>query len=308
MNNLKIDRETIIVSDTHFKHSNITKFEPIRAEEMKKKGYETYENLFDSKEYKIPRRINHDKWLIELWNENVKPNQDVLHMGDFAFGLTFDNPELIKVFEALAPNGFSKKKLKKELEKLSPKELKDLYKIDITKVSSPKENKDIKAFKKIILDYLPESEIFTRYSDVLNGNIILVLGNHDVKQSNNNYGDIKVIKGFYDLDKKIFDIKNDYLFSGFTKTMNNKKIMFCHYPLFDTDNEYPRKNKRLNTRVEKLEELYKSTNCEYVIHGHAHSNTCTFKDSYNTSIEVNRKIKSTSPLGFIKIGDILDNI
>ncbi len=49
-----------IISDTHFGHENVKIYEPLR------------QNYSDER-------------LIELWNEVVCPNDEVLHLGDFAF-------------------------------------------------------------------------------------------------------------------------------------------------------------------------------------------------------------------------------
>ena len=49
-----------IISDTHFGHENIKTYEPVR------KDYD-------------------DERLVQLWNETVAPEDEVLHLGDFAF-------------------------------------------------------------------------------------------------------------------------------------------------------------------------------------------------------------------------------
>lgn len=63
-----IDLETFIVSDTHFGHQNILKFEPTRLEDMQRKGF-----------------TDQDDWLVSQWNSVVAENDLVLHLGDFAF-------------------------------------------------------------------------------------------------------------------------------------------------------------------------------------------------------------------------------
>ncbi len=57
-----------IISDTHFYHKNIEKFEPIRVEIAKSNGYD------DSFQY-----------MIDKWNEKIKPDDEVLHLGDFGW-------------------------------------------------------------------------------------------------------------------------------------------------------------------------------------------------------------------------------
>jgi len=59
-----------IISDTHFYHKNILKFEECRLNQMKLENVDLE---------------NHDEWLINKWNHLVKPNEEVLHLGDFAW-------------------------------------------------------------------------------------------------------------------------------------------------------------------------------------------------------------------------------
>ncbi|WP_051347254.1 metallophosphoesterase family protein [Thiomicrorhabdus chilensis] len=64
----EINKETWLVSDTHFYHNNINKYEPSRLEGMKSDGFD-----------------NPDEWLIHNWNSTVGEDDLVLHLGDFAF-------------------------------------------------------------------------------------------------------------------------------------------------------------------------------------------------------------------------------
>jgi calcineurin-like phosphoesterase family protein len=73
-----IDENTRVISDTHFGHENILTFEPIRNTTMRIDGYE-----------------NHDQWLIDNWNSSVKPDDVVLHLGDFAFKMIQDVQHLL---------------------------------------------------------------------------------------------------------------------------------------------------------------------------------------------------------------------
>ena len=66
----KIDENTWIISDTHIGHKNILDFEPCRLTQIRIDGYEADE---------------HDQWVIDNWNSVVKPDDVVLHLGDFAF-------------------------------------------------------------------------------------------------------------------------------------------------------------------------------------------------------------------------------
>lgn len=55
---------TWFTSDLHFSHKNIVKFT--------NRGMET-------------TKENHDEWLVNLWNSQVKPGDLVWHLGDFSF-------------------------------------------------------------------------------------------------------------------------------------------------------------------------------------------------------------------------------
>lgn len=60
---------TWFTSDLHFFHRNITKY--------------TDRNLVTTAE-------QHDEWLFDLWNSQVKPGDFVYHIGDFAFSKGYD--------------------------------------------------------------------------------------------------------------------------------------------------------------------------------------------------------------------------
>ena len=64
----EINKETWLISDTHFYHQNINKYEPSRFVSMKS-------DWFDDP----------DEWLIHNWNSTVGEDDLVLHLGDFAF-------------------------------------------------------------------------------------------------------------------------------------------------------------------------------------------------------------------------------
>ena len=57
-----------VVSDTHFGHDGILKYEPERVARMRH-----------------DRHRNHTTWLVWRWNRCIGPNDHVLHLGDFAF-------------------------------------------------------------------------------------------------------------------------------------------------------------------------------------------------------------------------------
>jgi len=66
---MKITKETLFISDTHFYHKNILKFEPSRVENFK-------QNHFTSQE----------QMLMANWNRVCSKEQIIIHMGDFYYG------------------------------------------------------------------------------------------------------------------------------------------------------------------------------------------------------------------------------
>jgi calcineurin-like phosphoesterase family protein len=124
------------------------------------------------------------------------------------------------------------------------------------------------------------------YIEQLNGNIIMVFGNHDDKPHHSKFDGLDGVDGFYwpqgELLNKV--MHPDPLFSGFIKELNGLKLLFSHYPVFD-DDDWDRKNKMIAPRIEVLETIYKANNCDANVHGHNHSKESTFKDSYNASFE-----------------------
>jgi calcineurin-like phosphoesterase family protein len=98
-----ITENTFIVSDTHFGHGDdsrgILLFEPCRLTQMLIDGYKANE---------------HDQWMIDNWNATVKPNDVVLHLGDFAFKQTVNKKRTIELFEKY--KHLSKEEFKKLIE------------------------------------------------------------------------------------------------------------------------------------------------------------------------------------------------
>lgn len=64
----EIDLNTWVISDTHFGHDNILKYEPKRLEAMQAQGF-----------------ASQNDWLMALWNRVIGKDDLVLHLGDFAF-------------------------------------------------------------------------------------------------------------------------------------------------------------------------------------------------------------------------------
>ena len=61
---MTITKDTFIISDTHFGHANILKYEPMR---------------------KVWLGDSPDRRLCELWNERISDHDTVLHLGDFVW-------------------------------------------------------------------------------------------------------------------------------------------------------------------------------------------------------------------------------
>lgn len=65
--------KTYFTSDLHFSHKRIVEFT--------NRGKETSQE-------------EHDEWLTELWNNTVKSQDKVFHLGDFSFGTTYEQVAL----------------------------------------------------------------------------------------------------------------------------------------------------------------------------------------------------------------------
>lgn len=118
-----------VTSDTHFGHKSILKFCPETR---------PFDNVSDM-----------DEELINSWNECVKPNDTIYHLGDFSFHNESNTEHILRK---------------------------------------------------------------------LNGNIILILGNHDKIMNRSSL-------------KKYFELQTDY----YTLKINKKKICMFHYPIFEWD-------------------------------------------------------------------------
>lgn len=261
----KINEDTWIISDLHLGHKNILSFEPCRLTQMRIDGYDDDE---------------HDAWVVDTWNKTVSPDDTVLVLGDFSFKTGYYTEYFEKCYEKF--KDAQPDILKKTLKLHKPKSLNDIMKIKIASNGSIEKEH----FKSFISNYIPENEYYTRYEDILNGNIILVLGNHDPKPKQFLNRNVEVIDGFYHY---MGDILNkvqhpDPMFSGFIKEINNKKYLFCHYALFNNDS-WDLQNKMIAPRIKILEKIYELSECDYNIHGHLHSNKSIFEDSINVCFE-----------------------
>jgi len=129
----------------------------------------------------------------------------------------------------------------------------------------------------------------------LNGNITLIVGNHDKKEHIRYYKTL----GWNIIDKIILDIPQHHkIFNTLNKEfskdelshellcckvidINNHRVMFSHFPVFD-NNPYDKKYKKITNILDKI---YTLTNCTLNIHGHTHSKKSNFKHSVNVSVE-----------------------
>jgi calcineurin-like phosphoesterase family protein len=192
-----IDENTFIISDTHFNHKTITTFEPSRMTRMMIDGHD-----------------DHTEWIVENWNNTVKPDDVVLHLGDFAF-----------------------------------KGIQDL-------------------------------------NGRLNGKKILILGNHD-RKGNQVYENIFdfVIRGLWveggvETKHYLHAETTDELTSMLVKTIGDQRIMFCHYPVCESELRWTegKKEHPMTKRLLLAKDLYYSYGCTMNVHGHTHSNNMIDRD------------------------------
>jgi len=191
---IKITKKTKILSDTHFGHNRITEFEPNR---LKRASFE-----------------NQDQMLLDTWNKQISNDDNILHLGDFAF------------------------------------------------------------------------KSVQNYTSRVNGNISLILGNHDRKGSYIGYKDFNVFKGLY-VNINGYELHKEYedeLFSCYIADIMGEKILFSHYPVFN-QNPYDSKNSKISCRTHLLENIYINLECTLNIFGHLHSTPCTFKNGINVCLD-----------------------
>ena len=138
------------------------------------------------------------------------------------------------------------------------------------------------------------------YGELIEGTKILLLGNHDKKSKEvyQNAGFDKLIIGInislHGLNFKETDL-NEVMLNCYIKDIDNVRIMFTHFPLFD-DNKFDMK---YNNVTERLEKIFKYFKCELNIHGHTHDKNAKESMCYNVSIEA-------TDFKIFSIGDIID--
>jgi len=138
----------------------------------------------------------------------------------------------------------------------------------------------------------------------LNGNKILIRGNHDLKNARTYIEagwkdvieNIKIVIGnnTFDLTPKI-----DRYWNGLFIEIDNKTVLFSHYPIFN-NNEWD--VKKYGKITDLLEEIFTDVSGEINIHGHTHTKNSIFSNSINVSLE---HCTSLSP---IKISSLLGDV
>ena len=77
---LRIDENTLVISDTHFNHIGVTQWETCRLKAMHNDGMGLY-----IKGDEEALNTAHTEWIIKNWNSVVKPNDIIIHLGDLAW-------------------------------------------------------------------------------------------------------------------------------------------------------------------------------------------------------------------------------
>ena len=127
-----------------------------------------------------------------------------------------------------------------------------------------------------------------QYTEMLNGNKILIIGNHDKTPKGQKYKDWTVVDGIYvrgpELSSKLLGYDYDEMLSAIVLDIDDTRYMFSHYAVWD-DNKFDRENKRIAPRMDELDNLFEVLNCDYSVHGHTHSKLSSFPNSINVSLE-----------------------
>lgn len=139
------------------------------------------------------------------------------------------------------------------------------------------------------------------YGNLIKGNNILLPGNHD-KNSIDTYlnnGFKHVLRGFNLIQKNRYFIEqgdtNDLMFNCLVAEINGVRILFSHFPVYDT-NPY---DKKFSNTTRKLEDIFEDFDCRLNIHGHTHLSDSDKDYCFNASIEA-------VDFKFLTIGEILE--
>lgn len=130
----------------------------------------------------------------------------------------------------------------------------------------------------------------------LNRKITFIKGNHDKDKhiefyKSQGWDVIEGIRIEADVDDGIktyldsikYRYKKFEKISCLIKDINDKRVLFSHYPVFN-DNPYDEKYRNLTNA---LEEIFNITECDVNIHGHTHSYIVGDKKCINACLEVN---------------------
>ena len=79
------------------------------------------------------------------------------------------------------------------------------------------------------------------------------------------------------------DELNDPLLACLVTDINNKRVIFSHFPVFD-DNPYDKKYRKI-TKI--LEFIFNETKCKVNYHGHTHSKRAKEDFCLNVCLELN---------------------
>ena len=144
-------------------------------------------------------------------------------------------------------------------------------------------------------DFAFKHKDIKKLSERLNGDKILLVGNHDKDK------DTKILKsiGVGLVDSVMIDVKHPHIDTLTQKTslstkeqrllccyvcdIDNKRVMFTHFPLFD-DNPYDESYKPITSI---LESIYTKLQCDINIHGHTHSKGAKEDFCISACVELN---------------------
>lgn len=141
------------------------------------------------------------------------------------------------------------------------------------------------------------------HTQKLNGNKILLRGNHDLKSARHyiECGWKSVIESVQViLNKRMFEMqpRTDRYWNGLFTEINGYKILFSHYPIYN-NNEWD--VKKYGQITDMLEDVFNGYDGEINIAGHTHTKLSDFEHGINVSIE------HCTGLRPMRIGELLEN-